>query len=101
MCRQSSIPTSILIALLLSGGILNECTQMSFSLFTSAIRLDIETRMKYLCPGVGNAVCKGTKQYLPEFDINALVAFVLFLYVLELKVIRLCLPHLPRCGEFL
>jgi hypothetical protein len=51
ICRQSSIPTSILIELLLSGGILNECTQRSFSLFTSAIRLDIETRMKYLRPG--------------------------------------------------
>jgi len=46
------MPTSILIALLLSGGILNECTQMSLSLLTSAIRLEIETRMKYLCPSV-------------------------------------------------
>jgi len=60
MCRQSSIPTSILIELLLSGGILNECTQMSLSLFTSAIRLDIVTRMKYLCSGVKKAVCLDT-----------------------------------------
>ena len=46
--RQSSIPTSILIELLLSGGILYECTHTSFSLVTSAIRRDIVTLTKYL-----------------------------------------------------
>lgn len=89
------------MALLLSGGILNECTQRSFSLFTSAIRLDIETRMKYLCPRVRNAVCQDVKQYLPEFNVNALVTLVLFLYVLKHEVIGLCLPHLPWCCELL
>ena len=48
MCRQSSIPTSILIALLLSGGIRYECTQISFSFVTSAIRRETVTRIKYL-----------------------------------------------------
>ena len=48
MCKQSSIPTSILIELLLSGGIRNECTQISLSFTTSAIRRDIVTRRKYL-----------------------------------------------------
>lgn len=48
MCRQSSIPTSILIELLLSGGMRYECTHMSFSFATSAIRLETDTRMKYL-----------------------------------------------------
>lgn len=48
ICKQSSIPTSILIELLLSGGIRYECTQTSFSLVTSAIRRDIVTLTKYL-----------------------------------------------------
>ena len=48
ICKQSSIPTSILIELLLSGGMRKECTHMSFSLTTSCIRRDIETRTKYL-----------------------------------------------------
>jgi len=48
MCRQSSIPTSILMELLLSGGMRKECTHRSFSFRTSAILRDIETRMKYL-----------------------------------------------------
>jgi len=59
MCRQSSIPTSILMELLLSGGILNECTQRSFSLFTSPIRFDIETRMKYLYPDFRRGLSRG------------------------------------------
>lgn len=95
------MPTSILMELLLSGGILNECTQMSFSLFTSAIRLDIETRMKYLRPSIRDFVRLDAKQCSPEFDIDALVAFVLLLYVLEQEIKRLCLPHLSWCGEFL
>lgn len=48
ICKLSSIPTSILIELLLSGGILNECTQISRSFTTSANRRDIFTRIKYL-----------------------------------------------------
>lgn len=48
MCRQSSIPTSILIELLLSGGIRNECTQVSISFTTSAILRDMVTLTKYL-----------------------------------------------------
>lgn len=46
--RQSSIPTSILMELLLSGGIRNEWTQISLSFDTSAIRRDMDTRIKYL-----------------------------------------------------
>jgi hypothetical protein len=46
MCRQSSMPTSILIGLLLSGGIRYECTQISFSRTTSAIRRATVTRIK-------------------------------------------------------
>ncbi len=42
------MPTSILIELLLSGGIRKECTQRSFSFTTSAIRREIVTRTKYL-----------------------------------------------------
>ncbi len=42
------MPTSIFIELLLSGGMRNECTQMSLSFTTSAILRDIVTRMKYL-----------------------------------------------------
>lgn len=49
MCKQSSIPTSILMELLLSGGIRYECTQMSLSFVTSAIRREIVTLTKYLC----------------------------------------------------
>jgi len=101
MCKQSSMPTSILMELLLSGGILKECTQMSFSLFTSAIRLDIETRMKYLRPSLRNLVRHDVEPCLPEFHVDALVAFVLLLYVLEQEVERLCLPHLPWCGNLL
>ena len=48
ICKLSSMPTSILIELLLSGGIRNECTQISLSFTTSAIRRDIVTRRKYL-----------------------------------------------------
>lgn len=48
MCRQSSIPTSILIELLLSGGMRKECTHKSFSLVTSAILREMVTLMKYL-----------------------------------------------------
>lgn len=48
MCRQSSMPTSILIELLMSGGMRNECTHVSFSLVTSAIRREIVARTKYL-----------------------------------------------------
>ena len=48
ICRQSSIPTSILIALLLSGGIRYEWTQTSLSFVTSAIRRETVARIKYL-----------------------------------------------------
>ena len=48
MCRQSSIPTSILIELLLSGGMRYECTHRSFSFVTSAILREMVTLMKYL-----------------------------------------------------
>jgi hypothetical protein len=46
MCRQSSIPTSILMELLDSTGGLYEYTHKSFSRITSAIRLDSVTRIK-------------------------------------------------------
>jgi hypothetical protein len=48
MCKQSSIPTSILMELLLSGGMRKEWTQISLSFTTSAMRRAIVTRMKYL-----------------------------------------------------
>ena len=48
MCRQSSIPTSILMELLLSGGMRYECTHISLSFVTSAIRREMVTRTKYL-----------------------------------------------------
>lgn len=48
MCRQSSIPTSIFMELLLSGGMRNECTHISLSFVTSAIRREIVTRTRYL-----------------------------------------------------
>ena len=48
MCRQSSMPTSILIELLLSGGMRYECTHRSFSFVTSAILREMVTLMKYL-----------------------------------------------------
>ena len=41
------MPTSILIELLLSGGMRKECTQMPFSFTTYAMQSDIVTRMKY------------------------------------------------------
>jgi len=47
ICRQSSIPTSILMELFVSGGIRYEYTQISFSLITSAILLAHVTRTKY------------------------------------------------------
>jgi hypothetical protein len=53
ICKQSSIPTSIFIELLLSGGMRKECTQISRSFVTSAILRDIVTRTKYL-----HAMCK-------------------------------------------
>lgn len=43
------MPTSILIELLLSGGMRYECTHISRSFVTSAIRREMVTRMKYLC----------------------------------------------------
>jgi hypothetical protein len=48
MCKQSSIPTSILMELLLSGGMRKEWTQISLSFTTSAMRRAMVTRMKYL-----------------------------------------------------
>jgi len=46
MCRQSSMPTSILIELFDSKGGLYEYTHKSFSRMTSAIRLETVTRIK-------------------------------------------------------
>lgn len=48
MCRQSSMPTSIFMELLLSGGMRYECTHISLSFVTSAIRREIVTRTRYL-----------------------------------------------------
>jgi hypothetical protein len=48
MCKQSSMPTSILMELFASGGIRKEWTQTSRSFVTSAIRRWIVTRTKYL-----------------------------------------------------
>lgn len=48
MCRQSSIPTSILMLLFMSGYCDSVWTTMSCSFTTSDIRLTIVTRRKYL-----------------------------------------------------
>ena len=42
------MPTSILMELLLSGGMRYECTHISLSFVTSAIRREIVTRTRYL-----------------------------------------------------
>jgi hypothetical protein len=102
--RQSSIPTSILIELLLSGGMRNECTQISLSFATSAIRRDIDTRTKYLhiMQYVSSLDLYGDwTGYLPQFDVDTLIALELFLNILEVEVIRLRLPHLSRSRELL
>jgi hypothetical protein len=52
-------------------------------------------------PSVRNIVGYGVRPCLPEFHVDALVTFVLLLNVLEQKIKRLCLPHLPRRGELL
>ncbi len=37
----------------------------------------------------------------PELDVDAMVALELLLHILEQKVERLCLPHLPRRSQLL
>lgn len=88
--------------LLLSGGMRYECTHNSFSFVTSAIRREIVTRTRYLGNGrysVSQHEREGVgRGYAPELDVDALVALVLFLHVLEEKVERLCCAHFPwRC----
>ena len=63
MCRQSSIPTSILMELLLSGGMRYECTHISLSFVTSAIRREMVTRTKYLHDNECNQITYRQKSY--------------------------------------
>jgi hypothetical protein len=80
------MPTSILIELLLSGGVRKECTQMSFSFTTSATRGDIVTRMTYLeRRREKNVGLKNRKSYEPQLDVDGKVAVVLLLNILERK----------------
>jgi len=46
-------------------------------------------------------VCREAEPRSPEFHINSLVTFVLFLHVFEQEIVRLGLPHLPWRGELL
>ena len=50
---------------------------------------------------VSDIVYRGAESRSPEFHINALVTFVLFLDVLEQEIERLGLPHLAWRGELL
>lgn len=78
------MPTSILIELFESGGMRYEWTQRSFSFTTSAIRLDMVTRMKYLqSRPSAHGDLRTCTQYAPKLHIDALVAFVLLLNILE------------------
>jgi len=97
------MPTSILIELLLSGGMRYECTHKSFSLDTSASRREMVKRTKYLLPDVSmrSGRDSGTAAGAPEFHIDPLVALVLLLDVLEVKVECLRLTHVPWCSELL
>ena len=97
-CDEDGTLTSISVELSSSGGILKGCTQRVFSLFTSAICLNVGMRMKYLCQGMGNSVCRDLKPHPPELATSALVTFVLSLNILEQEVRRLYLLHLS-CGE--
>ena len=99
MWRQSSMPTSILMELLLSGGMRYECTHRSFSLDTSASRREMVKRTKYLLQR--QFAREGDAARSPEFHVDALVTLILLLDVLEVKVERLRLAHLSRCSEFL
>ena len=107
MCKQSSIPTSILMELLLSGGIRYECTQRSFSFVTSAIRFDIVSLMKYLewmSEWRNYEYARpqdASRKYAPQLDINALVALKLLLDILEEEIKGLSLTHLSWCCQFL
>ena len=88
------MPTSILMELLLSGGIRNECTQTSLSLVTSAIRREIVTRTKYLhMRKLVSAIM--IVFAIPELDIDPLVALILLLHIFKQEVERLRLSHLP------
>lgn len=96
------MPTSILIELLLSGGMRKECTHRSFSFTTSAILREIDTRMKYLQWSLGKIRSAGdTDKSIPQLDIDALVTFELLLDVLELKVECLRGAHLAWSSQLL
>jgi hypothetical protein len=86
------MPTSILMELLLSGGIRNECTHISLSFVTSAILRETVTRIKYLKRESRHRKNESSL-HEPELDIDTLIALKLLFYVLELKIERLRLPH--------
>ena len=74
---------------------------MSFSFDTSAIRLEMDTRTKYLDRTIRFSADSIRKLRgiigLPEFDIDALITLKLFLHILEEEVECLGLPHFSRC----
>jgi hypothetical protein len=79
------MPTSILIELLLSGGMRKECTHMSLSFTTSDIRRDIVTRIKYLGIAItvrsySNITVRG---HAPQLDIDTQITLVLLLNILK------------------
>ena len=96
MCRQSSMPTSILIELLLSGGMRKECTLISLSFTTSDIRRDIVTRIKYLAQRkVRRRYIDHERRYAPQLDVNTQVALILLLNIFEQEVKCLRLSNSP------
>lgn len=109
MCRQSSIPTSILILLFVSGGIRKEWTHISRSFTTSPILLVTVILTKYLQnqnQRVSHAISNTNgveriRQSIPEFDVDSTVTFVLFLNILEVEIEGLSTSHFSWCDQFL
>jgi hypothetical protein len=83
MCRQSSMPTSILIELLLSGGMRKEWTQISFSFITSDILLDNVTRIKYLARRDVRDDNNARRRYAPQLYVDAQITLILLLHIFE------------------
>lgn len=107
ICKQSSIPTSILMELLISGGMRYECTHNSRSFTTSANRRATVIRMRYLerMPLVSawhlDSYQTDSSQNAPQFDVDPLIALELLLNILECEIECLRLPHLPWCCQLL
>jgi hypothetical protein len=61
----------------------NECTQISLSFTTSDIRRDIVTRIKYLAQRCVERPTRGIQIHAPQLHIDAQIALILLLDVLE------------------